>query len=332
MSETQFRALVVEEAEPKKFVSSIKTRSLDELPPGGVLVRVHYSALNYKDALSSVGNRGVTRNYPHTPGVDASGIVAASDDARFAAGDEVLVTSYDLGMNTDGGLGEYIRVPVDWVVKLPPGMTLKRAMMFGTAGLTAGLMIDALVKHGLEPAQGPVLVTGATGGVGSLAVAILAKAGYPVAAVTGKADAADFLVSLGASQVVSRESVIDTQRPMLKEQWAGVVDVVGGDMLASALKAMRYGGVATCAGLVGSPELHTSVFPFILRGITLVGIDSAECPMARRVAVWNKLADEWRPDCLEDLTTEITLEEVADRLAALLQGNAHGHYVVKMAG
>lgn len=331
MSETQFRALVVEEVEPKKFVSTIKTRSVDDLPAGEVLVRVHYSALNYKDALSSIGNRGVTRNYPHTPGVDASGVVAASDDPRFAVGDQVLVTSYDLGMNTDGGLGEYIRVPAAWVVKLPPRMSMKEAMMFGTAGLTAGLMIDVLVRNGVVPDRGPVLVTGATGGVGSLAVAILAKAGYQAAAVTGKAEAADFLKSLGASQVLSRESVIDTQRPLLKEQWAGVVDVVGGDMLASALKSTRYGGTVTCAGLVGSPELNTTVFPFILRAITLIGIDSAECPMPQRVAVWNRLADEWKPDCLEQLTTEITLEQVEAQLAALLKGQAHGHYLVKMA-
>lgn len=331
MSETQFRALVVEEVEPKKFVSTIKTRSVDDLPAGEVLVRVHYSALNYKDALSSIGNRGVTRNYPHTPGVDASGVVAASDDPRFAVGDQVLVTSYDLGMNTDGGLGEYIRVPAAWVVKLPPRMSMKEAMMFGTAGLTAGLMIDVLVRNGVVPDRGPVLVTGATGGVGSLAVAILAKAGYQAAAVTGKAEAADFLKSLGASQVLSRESVIDTQRPLLKEQWAGVVDVVGGEMLASALKSTRYGGTVTCAGLVGSPELNTTVFPFILRAITLIGIDSAECPMPQRVAVWNRLADEWKPDCLEQLTTEITLEQVEAQLAALLKGQAHGHYLVKMA-
>ncbi|MCP4283757.1 MAG: YhdH/YhfP family quinone oxidoreductase [Gammaproteobacteria bacterium] len=331
MSETLFRALVVEEAEPKKFVSSIKNRSLDDLPAGEVLVRVHYSALNYKDALSSIGNRGVTRNYPHTPGVDASGVVTASDDPAFKVGDEVLVTSYDLGMNTDGGLGEFIRIPAAWVVKLPQQMSMKQAMMFGTAGLTAGLMIDVLVRNGVKPESGPVLVTGATGGVGSLAVAILAKAGFEVAAVTGKADAVDFLKSLGADQVISRESVIETKRPMLKEQWAGVVDVVGGDMLASALKAARYGAIATCAGLVGSPELNTSVFPFILRAISLVGIDSAECPMPQRVAVWNKLAGEWKPDCLEALTTEISLQEVKAQLAALLQGKAHGHYVVKMA-
>ena len=331
MSDTRFRALVVEETEPKKFVSSIKTRSLDDLPAGEVLVRVHYSALNYKDALSSIGNRGVTRNYPHTPGVDASGVVTASDDPRFVAGDEVLVTSYDLGMNTDGGLGEYIRVPAAWVVKLPAQLSMREAMMFGTAGLTAGLMIDVLLRNGLKPEQGPVLVTGATGGVGSLAVAILAQAGFEVAAVTGKAEATDFLKSLGAARVVSRESVINTERPLLKEQWAGVVDVVGGDMLASAIKATKYGGTITCAGLVGSPALNTSVFPFILRGLTLVGIDSAECAMPIRAAVWNKLADEWKPACLEALTSEITLEQVEAQLAALLQGKAHGHYLVRMA-
>lgn len=331
MSETQFRALVVEEAEPKKYVCSIKTRSVDQLPAGEVLVKVHYSALNYKDALSSIGNKGVTRNYPHTPGIDAAGIVTASEHSDFAVGDEVIVTSYDLGMNTDGALAEYIRVPAAWVIKRPQNLSLKEAMMFGTAGLTAGLMMDALVRNGVTTERGPVLVTGATGGVGSLAVAMLAKAGFSVTAVTGKADAADFLKSLGASEVVSREAIIETERPMLKEQWAGVIDVVGGDMLASAIKATRYGGVVTCAGLVGSPELHTTVFPFILRGVSLIGIDSAETVMAARVTAWNRMAGEWKPDCLEQLTTEITLDEVADRLKAILQGKAHGHYLVKIA-
>lgn len=331
MSNTQFRALVVEEAEPKKYVTSIKTRSIDDLPPGEVLIKVHYSALNYKDALSSIGNKGVTRNYPHTPGIDAAGCVVSSEHPDFSEDDEVLVTSYDLGMNTDGALAEYIRVPAKWVIRLPTGLSLKQAMMFGTAGLTAGLMINTLVENGLQPDQGPVLVTGATGGVGSLAVAILAKAGYPVAAVTGKPEAADFLRSLGATEVLSRDQVIDTERPMLKERWGGVVDVVGGDMLASAIKATRYGGSVTCAGLVGSPELNTSVFPFILRAVSLIGIDSAECPMELRQAVWNKLADAWKPECLETLTNEITLDQVEEKLAALLQGKAKGHYVVKLA-
>lgn len=331
MSDTQFRALVVEEAEEKKYVTSIKTRSMSDLPAGEVLVRVHYSALNYKDALSSVGNKGVTRNYPHTPGIDAAGVVASSEHPDFSEGDEVLVTSYDLGMNTDGALAEYIRVPAGWVIPLPEGLSLKQAMMFGTAGLTAGLMINTLVENGLQPDQGPVLVTGATGGVGSLAVAILARAGYSVSAVTGKPEAADFLKSLGASEVLGRDEIIDTERPMLKERWAGVVDVVGGDMLASALKATRYGGTVTCAGLVGSPQLNTTVFPFILRAVSLVGIDSAECPMAPRKAVWDKLAGEWKPECLETLTTEITLDQVQEKLTALLQGKAKGHYLVKLA-
>jgi len=331
MSDTQFRALVVEEAEPKKYVTSIRTRSTSDLPAGEVLVRVHYSALNYKDALSSIGNKGVTRNYPHTPGIDAAGVVASSEHPDFNEGDEVLVTSYDLGMNTDGALAEYIRVPAGWVIPLPEGLSLKQAMMFGTAGLTAGLMINTLVENGLQPDQGPVLVTGATGGVGSLAVAILARAGYSVSAVTGKPEAADFLKSLGASEVLGRDEIIDTERPMLKERWAGVVDVVGGDMLASALKATRYGGTVTCAGLVGSPQLNTTVFPFILRAVSLVGIDSAECPMGPRRAVWDKLAGEWKPECLETLTTEITLDQVQEKLAGLLQGKAKGHYVVKLA-
>jgi putative YhdH/YhfP family quinone oxidoreductase len=328
MSDTNFRALVVEEAEPGKYVSSIKTRSIEDLPAGEVLVRVAYSALNYKDALSSVGNKGVTRNYPHTPGVDAAGTVAASDHPDFKVGDEVIVTSYDLGMNTDGGLGEYIRVPAAWVVKCPAGLSPKEAMMFGTAGLTAGMMINTLIENGLTRDSGPVLVTGATGGVGSLAVAILGKAGYPVTAVTGKAEAAEFLKSIGASEVIDRERLTESKKPMEKMLWGGVVDVVGGDMLAGAIKSTRYGGTVTCAGLVGSPALNTTVFPFILRAVTLVGIDSAECPMGPRAAVWQKLADEWKPDCLASLTTEITLPEVTEKLQELLAGQAKGHYLV----
>lgn len=331
MGNTQFRALYIEETEDKQFLRSIKTRSVDDLPDGDVLVRVRYSALNYKDALSSVGNKGVTRSYPHTPGIDAAGIVEASNSDEFAVGEEVIVTSYDLGMNTDGGLGQYIRVPAAWVIKRPAELSLKEAMMFGTAGLTAGLMINAMVNNGVKPEDGPILVTGATGGVGSLAVAILAKAGFQVTAVTGKPQAADFLKSLGATQVIGRDEVIDTKRPMLKELWAGVVDVVGGDMLASALKSTQYNGTVTCAGLVGTPELNTSVFPFILRNITLAGIDSAECPMAPRLQTWSKLANEWKPDQLETLTTEITLDQVEAQLMEILEGKAHGHYIVDMS-
>jgi len=331
MGDTEFRALVIEQAEEKKFTRSIKTRSVDDLPEGDVTVRVKYSALNFKDALSSIGNKGVTRNFPHTPGIDAAGVVVASNSADFEVGQEVIVTSYDLGMNTDGGLGQYIRVPAGWVIARPAGLSLREAMMFGTAGLTAGLMINTLVNKGVKPEDGPILVTGATGGVGSLAVAILGKAGYQVTAVTGKAEAADFLKKLGATDVVSREEIIETKRPMLKEQWAGVVDVVGGDMLASALKATKYNGAVTCAGLVGSPELNTSVFTFILRNITLAGIDSAECPMEPRQQVWNKLANDWKPAQLEELTTEITLDDVEAQLMALLEGKGHGHYIVDMA-
>lgn len=330
MSDIQFKALVVEE-ENDTFVRNLKNRLVADLPEGDVLVRVKYSALNYKDALSSVGNKGVTRNFPHTPGIDAAGVVEASSHSDYSVGEEVIVTSYGLGMSTDGGLGQYIRVPADWVIKCPTGLSLQEAMMFGTAGLTAGLMINELVESGVKTEDGPVLVTGATGGVGSLAVSILAKMGYAVTAVTGKPEAADFLKSLGASEVVSREDVIETKRPMLKELWAGVVDVVGGDMLASALKATKYNGAVTCAGLVGSPELNTSVFPFILRNIRLIGIDSAECPMERRMKVWSKLANEWKPESLQMLTTEITLDEVEAKLMGILEGKAKGHYIVNMA-
>ncbi len=331
MGDIRFRALVVEESEEKKYLRSIRTRSVSELPEGEVLIRVQYSALNFKDALSAVGNRGVTRAFPHTPGIDAAGIVEASDNPGFSTGDEVIVTSYDLGMNTDGGLGQYIRVPAAWVIKRPSDLSMKQAMMFGTAGLTAGLMINAMINNGLQPEDGPVLVTGATGGVGSLAVAILSKAGFQVSAVTGKAEAADFLKSLGATDVISREQVIDTSRPMLKEQWAGVVDVVGGEMLASALKATKYNATVTCAGLVGSPEFSTTVFPFILRNVSLIGIDSAQFPMGPRLQVWAKLAHEWKPEQLEGLNTEIVLNAVEAQLMAMLEGKARGHYIVDMS-
>lgn len=266
MSTATFKAMVVEEVAEKNFSRSIKERNIDELPEGEVLIRVSYSSLNYKDALSATGNRGVTRNFPHTPGIDASGTVEQSSVEDFKPGDEVIVTSYDLGMNTSGGFGQYIRVPAAWVVPLPAGLSLKESMMFGTAGFTAGMSILALT-HCVKPEAGEILVTGATGGVGSLAVAMLAKLGYQVAAVTGKQDAESFLKEMGASRVVMRDDAVDTSgRPMLKGLWAGVVDTVGGDVLATAVKSTDLQGVVTCCGNVMSPNLPLTVFPFILRG------------------------------------------------------------------
>ena len=327
----EFKALLVEQPEKKVFNRSVVTRSLDDLPEGELVVRVLYSSLNYKDALSATGNPGVTRNFPHTPGIDAAGEVVSCSDGRFQPGEQVIVTSYDLGMETDGGFGQLIRVPSKWALHLPEGLDLKESMMLGTAGLTAALSVWELVDKGVEPDQGPVLVTGATGGVGSLAVAMLAKAGYRVTAVTGKPDQEDYLKGLGAEQVISRDTLMTGhERPMMKTTWAGVVDCVGGDMLAAAIKSTQYGGVVTCCGLVGSPELNVNVFPFILRGVRLIGIDSAECPMEKRVAVWRKLAGEWKPDNLDGMVEEVGLEDLEEKIQGMLNAQLKRKVLVNL--
>jgi len=326
-----FQALLVEQPEPKRFTRSIVTRTLDDLPQGDLVVRVRWSSLNFKDALSATGHPGVTRNFPHTPGIDAGGEVVSDASGRFHPGDLVIVTGFDLGMETDGGYGQMIRIPSDWALPLPAGLTLREAMVIGTAGLTAALSVDALVSHGTAPERGEILVTGATGGVGSIAVAILAKLGYQVVAATGKPQAAAFLTELGAAKVISREEVTaNSERPMLKERWGGVVDCVGGDTLTAALKATRYGGTVTCCGLVGSPELNVNVYPFILRGVALLGIDSVQCPMALRTSVWNKLADAWRLTDLGSLASECSLDSLEGKIAAILQGQLQGRTVVRL--
>lgn len=328
-----FKALLVSETADGQFQRVVTQRHLDELPDHDVLIRVHYSSLNYKDALSAHGNRGVTRAYPHTPGIDAAGVVAASQSAAFAAGDHVLVTGFDLGMNTPGGLGEYIRVPAEWVIPLPSDLSLKESMIYGTAGFTAAMCIHRLVEHGVTPDQGEVLVSGATGGVGSLAVAMLDKLGYRPVAVSGKAAARPFLETLGAKSIVTRqEAEAQAEKPILKARWAGVVDTVGGNILSQAIKSTRYGGAVTCCGLVASPQLSLTVFPFILRSVALYGIDSAECGRDLRLRLWEKLASEWRPEGLADLSREIDLAAVEDTMALLLKGENQGRTVVRMIG
>ena len=328
---TEFKALLVEQPEKKVFTRSVVTRSLDDLPAGELVVKVHYSSLNFKDALSSVGNPGVTRNFPHTPGIDAAGEVVSCADGLFQPGDKVIVTSYDLGMETDGGFGQMIRVPSKWALKLPEGLSFKESMMLGTAGLTAALSVLQLVENGVTPETGPVLVTGATGGVGSLAVAILAKIGFSVTAVTGKLEETDYLKGLGAESVISRETLLTgNERPMLKPAWSGVVDCVGGEMLAAAIKSVKYDGVATCCGLVGSIDLNVSVFPFILRGVRLIGIDSAECPMARRTKAWQNLASEWKLDNLAGMVDEVTLDGVEVKVQSMLKGGLKRRALVNL--
>lgn len=328
---TQFKALVVQRTADKQFVREIRERTIDDLPPGDLLVRVHYSSLNYKDALSATGHPGVTRQFPHTPGIDAVGEVVSCGIGAFAPGEQVIVTGYDLGMETDGGWGEYIRIPSAWAVRLPAGLTLRESMSLGTAGFTAALSVLKLAQAGVEPGDGEVLVTGATGGVGSIAVAILSQAGYRVVAATGKGADEAFLRNLGAAEVISREeATTGADRPMMKERWAGAVDVVGGEILAAAVKSTRYGGAITCCGLVGSADLAMNVYPFILRGVSLIGIDSVNCPASTRLQVWEKLAEAWKPAHLAEMTTEVALEGIEEKIQAILQGGIRGRVVVKL--
>ena len=322
--------MVVTETGGKTFNREITTKSIHELPEGDVIVKVNYSSLNYKDALSATGNKGVTRNYPHTPGVDAAGIVEESQNAAFKTGDEVIVTSYDLGMNTSGGFAGYIRVPADWIVKRPANLTLKEAMIYGTAGFTAGLSVNALT-HIVKPEHGEVLVTGASGGVGSVAVSILTRIGYQVVAVGGITVEREFLTSIGAKEIIEREDAVNTSgRPILKARWAGVIDTIGGDILATAIKSTKPNGSITCCGNAASPDLPLSVFPFILRGVRLLGIDSQNCPMALRRKIWEKLAADWKLDGLEGLSREISLDNLEENIQLMLQGKSKGRTVVKI--
>jgi acrylyl-CoA reductase (NADPH) len=330
MAVGSFNALVVSE-EDNKIMRTISVRETSELPPGEVLIRVHHSSLNYKDALSASGHRGVTRKYPHTPGIDAAGEVAESSNPSFTIGEKVLVTGYDLGMNTAGGFGQYIRVPADWVVKLPSTLTLHNAMIYGTAGFTAAIAVYELMEAGVNPSKGEILVTGASGGVGSIAVAILAQAGFEVTAATGKPEAAGFLQQLGAQHVIPRTEAMDVpNRPLLKSRWSGVIDTVGGEYLAAAIKSTHPYGVVACCGLVASPDFAINVFPFILRGVKLIGIESAQFPMELRRRIWEQLATQWKcPDKILDLlTTETTLEGLEEKINAILKGKIKGRVLV----
>ena len=331
-----FKALVVTE-DNGYYLSGVERRELKDLPSGDVLIRVSYSSINYKDALSASGNKGVTRSFPHTPGIDAAGVVVSSSSPSFSKGDEVIVTGYDLGMNTWGGLSEFIRVPASWVVNKPPGLSCRQAMVLGTAGFTAAMCVDTLLQVGIAPSQGPVLVTGATGGVGAVAVWLLSNLGFEVTASTGKLAATPWLTALGATSVINRDTISEpTKRPMLKTEWAAVVDTVGGDTLSNALKAVQYGGSVACCGMAGSTELNTSVFPFIIRGINLMGIDSVELPLEVKIDIWRMLAGEWNfkeAGVLEELLCKpISLYGVPDALETVLDGKHQGRYLVSIGG
>ncbi|MBP8203934.1 MAG: YhdH/YhfP family quinone oxidoreductase [Pseudomonas sp.] len=327
---SKFNALQARENATGGFEQVIVQREIEDLPAGELLIRVKYSSLNYKDALSASGNRGVTKSFPHTPGIDAAGVVQASSVAEFSVGDEVIVTGYDLGMNTSGGFAQYIRIPASWALKRPKGLSLREAMVLGTAGLTAALCVDKLEQVGLTPDAGTVLVTGATGGVGSVAVALLTTLGFRVAASTGKAEQAEYLKALGAQQIVLRSELLEgTDKSMLKEQWAGAVDCVGGDILFNVVKSLRYGASAACCGLTAGVGFKGSVLPFILRGVNVLGVDSVELPLVVKASMWDKLSLQWKVN-LDALVSEVTLEQLPAAIAQVLAGKQVGRVLVNL--
>ncbi|MBI2961521.1 MAG: oxidoreductase [Betaproteobacteria bacterium] len=316
----------------KKTSARFEDISLEQLDAGEVLVRVAYSSVNYKDALAATGAGKVIRRFPCIGGIDLSGTVIESSDARFKKGDAVIATSYDLGVSHDGGYAEYARVPADWIVPMPKGMTLFEAMAIGTAGYTAALGVVRMEANGLAPANGPVVVSGATGGVGSIAIDILAGLGYQVTALTGKESESDYLKSLGASEVMLRSSLnLAKIRPLDKELWAGAVDNLGGEVLAWIISTMRAGGAIASIGLAASMSLNTTVAPFILRGVSLLGADSGYTPMPLRQQVWSRLAGNLRPRHLKEMTRTIAFEDLAGVFDKFIKGQARGRIVVDMA-
>lgn len=331
MTETVFEALEAYETNDQNYEQRIVQRQLSDLPDNEVLIKVEYSSLNFKDALSANGNKGVTQQFPHTPGIDAAGVVVSDGSANFQQGDSVIVTGYDLGMNTAGGLAEYIKVPASWVIPAPAGLTSREAMIYGTAGLTAALCVNKLLMAGAKPEDGDVAVSGATGGVGTMAIAMLAKLGFKVAAITGKLEANDTLTSLGATKVIDRNSLDElAAKPMAKPQWAHAVDTLGGDYLFTLVKSLQYGGSVAACGLASAPTFKANVFPFIIRNVNLLGVDSVELPLAEKSKVWALLADDLKLPKLGAMAEEISLNQVPQFLNQIINGHALGRYLVKL--
>ncbi|MDF9845102.1 MULTISPECIES: acryloyl-CoA reductase [unclassified Paenibacillus] len=330
MSET-FQALVVDKNDI--FSVGVKQLTLEELPAGEVLIKVAYSSVNYKDGLASIPNGNIVRNYPFIPGIDLSGTVVSSEDSRFQPGQPVIATSYGIGVSHYGGFSEYARIPAEWVIPLPEGLSLREAMIYGTAGFTAAMSIQALEDHGAAPDKGKVLVTGATGGVGGTAVAMLAKLGYEVTASTGRTDEAGYLQQLGAAEVISREEVGGAAvKPLDKQLWQAAVDSVGGSPLAAVLSKIAYGGAVAASGLTAGTAVPTTVMPFILRGVSLLGIDSVSCPAGKRQLIWARMANDLKPDNLDVLVDrEITLTELPAALEDILKSNTRGRVLVRLS-
>ncbi|UYZ22895.1 NADPH:quinone oxidoreductase family protein [Mesobacillus jeotgali] len=326
-----FKAFIVNKTDDD-FSAEVKTIGLEDLPAGEVVIKVDYSSVNFKDGLASIPNGKIVRSYPFIPGIDLAGTVVRSDDSRFKEGDEVIATSYEIGVSHYGGFSEFARIPGDWIVPLPEGITLKEAMVYGTAGFTAALSVHRLEENGLSPEKGKVLVTGATGGVGSVAVAMLAKRGYQVVASTGKESEHNYLREIGAAEIISREELAGEKiKPLDKQLWAAAVDPVGGKSLTAILSKLEYNGSVAVSGLTGGTDVPATVFPFILRGINLLGIDSVYCPMETRKLLWQRMATDLKPDgLLETIQTEITLEELPGTLASILKGENRGRTIVKI--
>jgi acrylyl-CoA reductase (NADPH) len=328
--QSQFPALVVRRSDDDAISCAVEDITVDDLPPGEVLIQVACSSLNFKDALATQAHPGVVTKLPHVPGIDCAGRVAVSTSPDYCPSDPVLVTGYELGAPRWGGFAAYVRVPAEWVVRMPPDWTPEDAMTLGTAGFTAAQCVQALQHHGVMPGAGEVVVTGATGGVGSIAVALLAKLGYDVAAVTGKPEQHDLLRQLGAKRFLTREDVDDrSDAPMLKSQWAGAVDTVGGNVLGTMLRSTKYRGCVTACGLVAGVDVPMTVYPLLLRGVTLCGIDSAKCPREPRMEIWRKLSTDWRLDNLAPLVREVTLSELPATIAEMLAGKAVGRTLVR---
>lgn len=320
----EYNALVTTE-DNKSFISSIEKRDISTLPDNDTLVKVKFSSLNYKDALSASGNKGVTRNYPHTPGIDAAGIIEETTSQNFQVGDEVIITGYDMGMNTYGGFGEYIRVPQEWIVKKPDSLSLSESMAFGTAGLTAGLCLRKLLLHGLKPDDGEVFVSGVTGGVGIISLMLFSKLGFDVTAITGKMDQEKLLKNLGAKTVLDRNDLdSDLISPLQKPIYAGGIDAVGGKILSNLICSTSQRAAIACCGMVGGLSLDTSIFPFILRGLSLFGIDSAESLLETKEEVWNNFATSWKLENIDENIKDISLNELPSEIDKILDGKQIG--------
>ncbi len=324
-----FQVILVEKTGESEISANLQELGEDQLPEGNVTIAIAHTTVNYKDGLCLRADGGLVRNYPHVPGIDFSGTVESSDDPRYQSGDRVVLTGWGVGERHWGGFAQKARVNADWLVPLPKDLSSRHSMAIGTAGFAAMLAIIALEKHGLCPDQGEVLVTGASGGVGSIATAVLSNLGYQVVGVTGRAESADYLASLGASRIIPR-SEIDTisGKPMESETWAGCVDAVGGEMLARVIGQLKYGASAASVGLAGGAPLPSNVIPFLLRGVNLLGIDSVRQPFANRVEAWERLAKDLPLDRLEDMIQSATLSEVPKLGAAILKGQVRGRIVI----